>query len=116
MPPREVLVWLYVTRRFSDEQIGELCGGAGPKTAVRWRQELGIHRERQTGLPISKAVLEDLYVTQGLTIKQVGEKVGRSAWAVHQLLRQHKIPIRPPGCRAGSGRRRIPAGKLPNDP
>lgn len=58
-------------------------------------------------------VLEDLYTTQGLTMKQVGEKVDRSAWTVHQALRAYRIPIRPRG--HGPSPRRLPVGKLPDD-
>jgi hypothetical protein len=47
MPPREVLVWLYVSRRLSDEQIGELCDGVSPNTVANWRRRLDIHRQRE---------------------------------------------------------------------
>jgi hypothetical protein len=113
MPPREVLVWLYVDRRLSNEQIGELCGGVSPNTVAVWRRKLDIHRSRAVLPPISKALLDDLYRTQRLTIKQVGEKVGRSAWTVHQALRAYKIPIRERGHAPGT--RRLPPGKLPSD-
>jgi hypothetical protein len=62
MPPREVLVWLYATRRLSDEQIGELCDGVSPNTVASWRRKLDIHRSRTPTAVVSKAVLEDLYV------------------------------------------------------
>jgi len=113
MPPREVLVWLYATRRLSDTQIGQLCGGASPSTVANWRRKLDIHRSLEPLPQISKAVLEDLYVAQGLTIKQVGEKVGRSAWTVHQALRAYRIPIRPRG--HGPSPRRLPPGRIPDD-
>src|SRR6266511_4031602 len=112
-PPRVVLVWLYVERRLSDEQIGELCDGVSPNTVANWRRRLDVHRKRKALPPISKAALEDLYVAQGLTIKQVGEKVGRSAWTVHQALRAYKIPIRPRG--HGPSPRRLPPGRIPDD-
>jgi IS30 family transposase len=49
--------------------------------------------------PIDRAQLIDLYVEQGLTLAQVGHKLGVSPFTVRRRMLEHGIPIRRRGTR-----------------
>jgi Homeodomain-like domain len=96
-PPREVLAWLAERPGLSDVVIAELCGVA-PNTVRRWRKDDGIARK----VPVDREVLVDLYWSQGLSMAEVGAKVGRSKDAIRMLMRRHGVPARKRGRRRRS--------------
>jgi DNA-binding CsgD family transcriptional regulator len=96
-PPREVLAWLAERLGLSDAAIAELCGVA-PNTVRRWRKDDGIRRK----VPVDREVLVDLYWSQGLSMAEVGVKLGRSKDAVRMLMRRYGVPARKRGRRRRS--------------
>ena len=54
--------------------------------------------------PLSRELLVELYVTQGLTLAEVAERVGGRPARVAAALRRHQIPRRPPPIRRLPGR------------
>src|SRR5262245_6189280 len=95
------MAWLVIQLRLTDVQIAELCG-VTDKTVRLWRQRYGLVRPER--VRVSKETLIDLYQTQGLSKKEVGNRIGRSESAVGNLLRRYGIPSRGRGWPVGSRR------------
>ena len=54
-------------------------------------------------IPIDKATLVDLYWDQGLTLKEIGEKLGASLRTVHRRMMEADVPRRNLGSRPAHG-------------
>lgn len=57
----------------------------------KWERVLGDDRVQL------RERLADLYQNEGLSIRQIVERTGRSYGAVYQLLTEAKVPFRPRG-------------------
>ena len=64
--------------------------------------------------PIDRAQLIDLYVEQGLTLAQVGHKLGLSPFTVSRRMLEHGIPIRRRGTRPEHAERHQQPAKVLN--
>ncbi len=63
---------------------------------------LGCRRDGEAARVPPKAVLEDLYLAQRLSIAEVADRFGKSPRQVGVWLRRYEIPIRPRGATASS--------------
>lgn len=101
---REQLVDLYVNQGFSQRQIGEKCGVL-LRTVGKWLQKDGIAARPRgapvgcnTGArkdPLSKDLLDDLYLAKGMTQCEIAAMYGLSEWSVGRRLREFGIEARP---------------------
>lgn len=101
-PPSDVLEELYVDQGLPTAEIGRRFGSA-PRTVRRWLNEAAIpiapRTTRATRRALPRELLEDLYVGEGLTSREVAEELGVSQRAVLRSLHDYGIPVRFPGPR-----------------
>ncbi|HVA61724.1 MAG TPA: hypothetical protein VNG13_14495 [Mycobacteriales bacterium] len=103
------LVELYWRQRLTSAQVADKLGL--PERLVRERlKQLGIptrtrgwaNREDRQRLPAGP--LRSLYVAQGLTASEIGERLGRSRREVLFSAHDHNLPVRPGGTNVGQNR------------
>lgn len=96
----KVLEDLYVRRRLTSTEIARRVGGS-PARVISALERAGIPRRppgRQQDLPeLTREVLVELYVDQGLSSRTIAARVGGSDQRVLNALRRHGIPVRPRG-------------------
>jgi DNA-binding CsgD family transcriptional regulator len=98
----ERLAELYVERRMSLEEVADALGVSVNQVRVTVRRE----KLRRPPAPRPEppappaAVLEELYVTQGLTLSQIGRRYRTTHYRVHDWLVAAGIPVAPRTTRA----------------
>src|SRR5581483_1856512 len=89
---------LYVRRGLTAAQIAGRVGGS-PTRVVEALERAGIPRRPRNwrpGVPeLSRELLVELYVNQGLSSRAIAARVGGSDQRVLDALRRHGIPVRP---------------------
>lgn len=100
MPSRELLDDLYNHQDFSRQELGDYFGVA-PTTIGRWLKELHISKEKQSVSRrkrkeayddrFSREEVENLYITQNLSMREMAKIMGLSITAVFRLLRYYNI-------------------------
>lgn len=86
----------------STVEIANDCG-AGTTTVATWMEKFGIERrDRLEAISASapwcdKDKLQELYVEQGLSTEDIGERLGCSGPCISNWLKRHDIPVRKGG-------------------
>lgn len=101
---KEQLEELYLNQGLSPSQIADRLGCTEPPIRqrlveygipVRSASQGCLVRHHAGKIPITKALLEDLYLKQRLPVKDIGDRIGRSGPCVWDYLNKFGIETRP---------------------
>lgn len=101
---KELLVALYVERRLSTAEVARRVGGSPSRVAAALhRHGISVRppgaRRAPSLAPLTKELLTQLYVVEGLSAAAVAAKVGGSDVRVLGALRRYGLPVRSRGGR-----------------
>jgi excisionase family DNA binding protein len=87
---------LYLDEKLTVAEVASELGVSRP-TAYKWLRDSGVKIEKRKMRPstrYSREELEDLYVEQGLSLREIAERFGVTTPSVHSALAKYEIPHR----------------------